>query len=150
MLSEIYLSFICGNFYHTFLEWISTVLFYFFSKILFCFRFLMVLICLTFSVLSTIEQYAEFATGTLFWMVGVKTSVNFKSTNTSLWFLVYKLNMKCFVYCNTTKSRLMGIVHLTKETQKQNEGLPILFLITATICLLSCFSTKHTEIFKCP
>ncbi|XP_053338695.1 potassium voltage-gated channel subfamily KQT member 1 [Clarias gariepinus] len=30
--------------------------------------FLMVLICLIFSVLSTIEQYAKFATGTLFWM----------------------------------------------------------------------------------
>ncbi|XP_073328325.1 potassium voltage-gated channel subfamily KQT member 1 isoform X2 [Pagrus major] len=30
--------------------------------------FLMVLVCLIFSVLSTIEQYAEFATGTLFWM----------------------------------------------------------------------------------
>lgn len=29
----------------------------------------MVLVCLIFSVLSTIEQYAEFATGTLFWMV---------------------------------------------------------------------------------
>ncbi|KAG7263168.1 hypothetical protein CRUP_002659 [Coryphaenoides rupestris] len=28
----------------------------------------MVLVCLIFSVLSTIEQYAEFATGTLFWM----------------------------------------------------------------------------------
>ncbi|XP_078272845.1 potassium voltage-gated channel subfamily KQT member 1 isoform X2 [Rhinoraja longicauda] len=30
--------------------------------------FLMVLICLIFSVLSTIEHYADFATGTLFWM----------------------------------------------------------------------------------
>ncbi|XP_075458406.1 potassium voltage-gated channel subfamily KQT member 1-like isoform X4 [Ascaphus truei] len=30
--------------------------------------FLLVLICLIFSVLSTIEHYAEFATGTLFWM----------------------------------------------------------------------------------
>ncbi|XP_053741966.1 potassium voltage-gated channel subfamily KQT member 1 isoform X1 [Synchiropus splendidus] len=30
--------------------------------------FIMVLVCLIFSVLSTIEQYAEFATGTLFWM----------------------------------------------------------------------------------
>ncbi|XP_068459093.1 potassium voltage-gated channel subfamily KQT member 1 [Clinocottus analis] len=30
--------------------------------------FVMVLVCLIFSVLSTIEQYAEFATGTLFWM----------------------------------------------------------------------------------
>ncbi|XP_056454708.1 potassium voltage-gated channel subfamily KQT member 1 [Gadus chalcogrammus] len=30
--------------------------------------FVMVLVCLVFSVLSTIEQYAEFATGTLFWM----------------------------------------------------------------------------------
>ncbi|XP_034074646.1 potassium voltage-gated channel subfamily KQT member 1 [Gymnodraco acuticeps] len=30
--------------------------------------FVMVLICLIFSVLSTIEQYAEFATGTLLWM----------------------------------------------------------------------------------
>ncbi|XP_025057915.1 potassium voltage-gated channel subfamily KQT member 1 isoform X3 [Alligator sinensis] len=31
-------------------------------------RFLIVLICLIFSVLSTIEQYAALATGTLFWM----------------------------------------------------------------------------------
>uniref|UniRef100_A0A3Q4HU28 Potassium voltage-gated channel subfamily KQT member 1 n=1 Tax=Neolamprologus brichardi TaxID=32507 RepID=A0A3Q4HU28_NEOBR len=30
--------------------------------------FVMVLVCLIFSVLSTIEQYADFATGTLFWM----------------------------------------------------------------------------------
>ncbi|XP_073798646.1 potassium voltage-gated channel subfamily KQT member 1 isoform X10 [Danio rerio] len=30
--------------------------------------FLMVLVCLIFSVLSTIEQYADFATGSLFWM----------------------------------------------------------------------------------
>ncbi|XP_072408213.1 potassium voltage-gated channel subfamily KQT member 1 [Chiloscyllium punctatum] len=30
--------------------------------------FLMVLICLIFSVLSTIDHYADFATGTLFWM----------------------------------------------------------------------------------
>uniref|UniRef100_A0A3Q2CE48 Potassium voltage-gated channel subfamily KQT member 1 n=1 Tax=Cyprinodon variegatus TaxID=28743 RepID=A0A3Q2CE48_CYPVA len=35
---------------------------------LFILFFLMVLVCLIFSVLSTIEQYAEFATGTLFWM----------------------------------------------------------------------------------
>ncbi|XP_063052741.1 potassium voltage-gated channel subfamily KQT member 1 [Engraulis encrasicolus] len=34
-----------------------------------CFvRFLMVLVCLIFSVLSTIEQYADFASGSLFWM----------------------------------------------------------------------------------
>lgn len=31
--------------------------------------FLIVLICLVFSVLSTIEQYVALATGTLFWMV---------------------------------------------------------------------------------
>ncbi|XP_069914352.1 potassium voltage-gated channel subfamily KQT member 1 isoform X2 [Oryctolagus cuniculus] len=31
-------------------------------------RFLIVLVCLIFSVLSTIEQYATLATGTLFWM----------------------------------------------------------------------------------
>lgn len=31
--------------------------------------FLIVLVCLIFSVLSTIEQYATLATGTLFWMV---------------------------------------------------------------------------------
>ncbi|XP_062245969.1 potassium voltage-gated channel subfamily KQT member 1 [Platichthys flesus] len=30
--------------------------------------FVMVLVCLIFSVLSTIEQYADFATGSLFWM----------------------------------------------------------------------------------
>lgn len=35
----------------------------------FFYRFLLVLICLIFSVLSTIEHYSEFATGTLFWMV---------------------------------------------------------------------------------
>jgi len=33
------------------------------------FRFMMVLICLIFSVLSTIEQYTGFANETLFWMV---------------------------------------------------------------------------------
>jgi len=32
----------------------------------------MVLICLIFSVLSTIEQYTEFANETLFWMVGLR------------------------------------------------------------------------------
>ncbi|CAG2120519.1 unnamed protein product, partial [Medioppia subpectinata] len=31
--------------------------------------FLVVLVCLIFSVLSTIEQYSNFAMGTLFWMV---------------------------------------------------------------------------------
>ncbi|XP_063492009.1 potassium voltage-gated channel subfamily KQT member 1 isoform X4 [Symphalangus syndactylus] len=35
--------------------------------------FLIVLVCLIFSVLSTIEQYAALATGTLFWMVTVTT-----------------------------------------------------------------------------
>lgn len=35
--------------------------------------FVMVLVCLIFSVLSTIEQYADFATGTLFWMVSSDT-----------------------------------------------------------------------------
>ena len=33
-------------------------------------RFLMVLVCLIFSVLSTIKEHAEFAHHTLFWMVG--------------------------------------------------------------------------------
>uniref|UniRef100_A0A8U7MAV9 Potassium voltage-gated channel subfamily KQT member 1 n=1 Tax=Corvus moneduloides TaxID=1196302 RepID=A0A8U7MAV9_CORMO len=37
-------------------------------EIIFKNRFLIVLICLIFSVLSTIEQYAALATGTLFWM----------------------------------------------------------------------------------
>lgn len=31
-------------------------------------RFMLVLVCLIFSVLSTIEQYADFANETLFWM----------------------------------------------------------------------------------
>ena len=35
-------------------------------------RFMMVLICLIFSVLSTIEQYASFANETLFWMVSTR------------------------------------------------------------------------------
>lgn len=36
--------------------------------VLFC-RFMMVLICLIFSVLSTIDEYDDFAMETLFWMV---------------------------------------------------------------------------------
>ena len=33
------------------------------------FRFMVVLVCLIFSVLSTIEEYEDFANETLFWMV---------------------------------------------------------------------------------
>ncbi|KAK3927403.1 Potassium voltage-gated channel subfamily KQT member 1, partial [Frankliniella fusca] len=33
-----------------------------------CCRFLLVLICLIFSVLSTIDTYSDFANETLFWM----------------------------------------------------------------------------------
>lgn len=36
-----------------------------------CCRFLLVLICLIFSVLSTIDTYSDFANETLFWMVSV-------------------------------------------------------------------------------
>lgn len=39
-------------------------MFYFFSL----FRFMLVLVCLIFSVLSTIDTYQEFANETLFWM----------------------------------------------------------------------------------
>lgn len=46
--------------------------------ILSLYSFLMVLVCLIFSVLSTIEQYAEFATGTLFWMVNSLISIKQK------------------------------------------------------------------------
>ena len=35
----------------------------------FTFRFMVVLVCLIFSVLSTIEEYEDFANETLFWMV---------------------------------------------------------------------------------
>ena len=38
--------------------------------VLYC-RFMMVLVCLIFSVLSTIDQYSSFANETLFWMVGM-------------------------------------------------------------------------------
>lgn len=41
----------------------------------FPYSFLIVLICLIFSVLSTIEQYAALATGTLFWMVRMRTLI---------------------------------------------------------------------------
>ena len=34
------------------------------------FSFMMVLVCLIFSVLSTIDLYTKFANETLFWMVG--------------------------------------------------------------------------------
>uniref|UniRef100_A0A8C0EDP2 Potassium voltage-gated channel subfamily KQT member 1 n=1 Tax=Bubo bubo TaxID=30461 RepID=A0A8C0EDP2_BUBBB len=44
---------------------IDYITFFFFLLI---YSFLIVLICLIFSVLSTIEQYAALATGTLFWM----------------------------------------------------------------------------------
>lgn len=45
------------------------------SYLLYVNRFLMVLVCLIFSVLSTIEQYADFATGSLFWMVSVPQDI---------------------------------------------------------------------------
>lgn len=35
----------------------------------FIYRFMVVLVCLIFSVLSTIDQYSNFANETLFWMV---------------------------------------------------------------------------------
>lgn len=42
------------------------------------FRFMMVLICLIFSVLSTVDHYAEFANTTLFYMVsGLLTAMHF-------------------------------------------------------------------------
>ena len=41
-------------------------------------RFLSVLICLIFSVLSTIQDYAGFADQTLFWMVTRNISIFFK------------------------------------------------------------------------
>lgn len=37
---------------------------------------MMVLICLIFSVLSTVEQYAKFANSTLFYMVNLQTSLD--------------------------------------------------------------------------
>jgi len=39
------------------------------NVVLSCCRFMLVLVCLIFSVLSTIEQYSNFANETLFWMV---------------------------------------------------------------------------------
>lgn len=41
------------------------------------FRFMVVLVCLIFSVLSTIEQYSNFANETLFWMVSAPSSIIF-------------------------------------------------------------------------
>lgn len=39
-----------------------------FYPYIFFFRFMLVLVCLIFSVLSTIDQYSDFANETLFWM----------------------------------------------------------------------------------
>ena len=39
-------------------------------------RFMSVLVCLVFSVLSTIEEYKGFANETLFWMVGPFSKIN--------------------------------------------------------------------------
>lgn len=54
------------------------------SHLLYVHRFLMVLVCLIFSVLSTIEQYADFASGLLFWMVSVSLDI---------------INSLCFLLC---------------------------------------------------
>lgn len=43
---------------------------------LFCCRFMLVLVCLIFSVLSTIDAYSNFANETLFWMVRIHNSPN--------------------------------------------------------------------------
>lgn len=81
-------------------------------------RFLMVLICLIFSVLSTIEQYAEFATGTLFWMVGVKMLFSSPPECKHIIVALFKSNIRNgFAYCSTINIHLMGIVHLTKEAE---------------------------------
>ena len=52
-------------------------------KLLSNYRFMVVLICLIFSVLSTIEEYAGFANETLFWMVNDKSKTN-STMNTNL------------------------------------------------------------------
>uniref|UniRef100_A0A663M739 Potassium voltage-gated channel subfamily KQT member 1 n=1 Tax=Athene cunicularia TaxID=194338 RepID=A0A663M739_ATHCN len=48
--------------------WLTIIHYFFFFFFFFIYSFLIVLVCLIFSVLSTIEQYAALATGTLFWM----------------------------------------------------------------------------------
>ncbi|CAF90758.1 unnamed protein product [Tetraodon nigroviridis] len=53
--------------------------------------FLMVLVCLIFSVLSTIEQYADFATGTLFWMVNSLIDIKQK------YFTQHSVLLFCFI-----------------------------------------------------
>lgn len=44
---------------------------YVFPLLVFDYRFLVVLVCLIFSVLSTIDTYASSANETLFWMVNI-------------------------------------------------------------------------------
>ena len=54
-------------------------------------RFMMVLICLIFSVLSTIDQYEPFANATLFWMVSTDNNRHLKSmTRVDIFSLFYK------------------------------------------------------------
>ena len=53
------------------------------------YRFMVVLICLIFSVLSTIEEYAGFANETLFWMVNDKSKN--KNNQQSINFLLFNL-----------------------------------------------------------
>ena len=54
----------------------------------------MVLVCLIFSVLSTIELYADFASGTLFWMVRPPVCVCLCV------FSLQKHSLVCAVYVN--------------------------------------------------
>ena len=63
----------------------------------------MVLVCLIFSVLSTIEHYADFASGTLFWMVSGLV-MDFLS-----------LVLLLLLYCNTIHIHMMGVGHLGWE-----------------------------------
>ena len=80
---------------------------------IFCvFRFMVVLICLIFSVLSTIEEYASFANETLFYMVLSNSFVSiqvfcYSSCGSQLKRHIFK-SLICLDYCmiKTTKDCL--------------------------------------------
>ena len=84
------------------------VLFLNFSVCSSSFRFMVVLVCLIFSVLSTIEEYEDFANETLFWMV---RSLNLIAVQN-----ICKANMTCLTCISSAYPKTVNdFTHLTQN-----------------------------------
>ncbi|XP_040606967.1 potassium voltage-gated channel subfamily KQT member 1 isoform X8 [Mesocricetus auratus] len=111
--------------------------------------FLIVLVCLIFSVLSTIEQYATLATGTLFWMVTV-TTIGYGDKVPQTW--VGKTIASCFsvfaISFFALPAGILGSGFALKVQQKQrqkhfNRQIPAAASLIQTAW--RCYAAENTD-----